>query len=163
MKPRSKMSPEKVAARTLAMKVARTITANPEWSDEQIANQCQVDVSLVLTRREILAKNQRNKSISEGIEDDERECRPGKRVDHSWLRIHCSRWERNVRNIQTLHAVVGIELTLAEIRVSCREAGLSIDKFGAVGMPGREPETDTDVYQRQSGVSHRRIKIGRSR
>lgn len=128
-----------VTTQTLYQRIAWAIKTHPDWPDELIANHCGCHPGIVEERRPLILKNRRTTDLAAGISLNQRLDRgPKFRVCRKWLRANCSRGERNIDQIKACFDVEHFPITLAEVRESCRVAGLAVDSFGRVTAPSRE-------------------------
>lgn len=122
-------------------RIAWTIKAHPDWTDGQVAKECDSDPRTVANRRDKIIANQRQREHCEGVGLRESVDRGREyRVCRKWLRSNCSRGERNVRQIQAMCVIAGLQFTIAEIKASCATAGLCVDTFGNVTSPAKVEE-----------------------
>jgi hypothetical protein len=133
-------------------KIGSMMSFQPDWNDEQIATKLGCPVQIVSDRRAVLTSGKvkyvtthTGGTIADTLDH-------GRRISKTWMRQHCSRGQRDLRQIQ---AIAGSDnYTLAEIKRSAVEAGLPVHaSSGLVGTPRKEPESDTVIRER-------RYKIG---
>lgn len=143
--------------RTIKANIAKTIHANPCWTDAEVAESVGCPVALVTQRRPIAAQNswQALKNAGDTLEDwTDRGAKY--RIPAHWCRVAMGQWERSLYQAR---ALLSGRFTLEEIRLSCIAAGLEVKSAIAIGKPGTkkvEPK-ETRFHER---VSHRRIKVG---
>lgn len=130
---RSILTSAGVSTQSEYQRIAWTIKAHPDWTNGQVAKECDSDPRTVADRREKIIANQRQREHCEGVGLRESVDRGREyRVCRKWLRSNCSRGERNVRQIQAMCVIAGLQFTIAEIKASCATAGLCVDSFGNV-------------------------------
>ena len=137
---------------SLLRKIGVVLACQPDWSDEQIAEQVGCQVKFVTDRRKVLqsgkvkyATTHTGGTIADTLDH-------GRRISQTWMRQHCSRGQKDLRQIQALAGTDNF--TLAEIKKSAIEAGLPVHaSSGLVGTPRKEPDHDTPIRER-------RYKIG---
>jgi hypothetical protein len=136
---RSILTSAGVSTQSEFQRIAWTIKAHPDWTDGQVAKECDSDPRTVANRRDKIIANQRQREHCEGVGLRESVDRgPPHRVCRKWLRANCSRGERNVRQIQAMCVIAGLQFTIAEIKASCATAGLCVDTFGNVASPAKQ-------------------------
>jgi hypothetical protein len=125
-----------ITTQTVYQRIAWTIKAHPDWSDELVANHCGCHAAIVEERRPMILKNRKATDLGVGITLNQRLDRGLKfRVCRKWLRANCSRGERNIDQIAAIFGVSNFPITLVEVRASCQAAGLAVDTFGRVTAP----------------------------
>ena len=122
---------EGMTDRSMNVRIAKCVQKNPTWSNEAVAEKCGCSPTLVKNRRPQIKLNAKQRDIAVGIDTSERSDR-GNRVSRVWLRQHCSRGERDLRQIQAMCTIAGLSFSLTEIKASCIAAGLIVPTSGPV-------------------------------
>ncbi len=136
--------------RAIVARVSQAIRNHPFETNEQIAKRCHVTPDQVQERRDArIARGAESPTHWTDADND----LTGKIVPAAWLKRHCSRGERNLRQIQ---AIIQQGVTLADIRHSAALAGLEVRPDNVVYNPALTPRNPVP-----SGASAPRVyKVG---
>lgn len=142
--------------RAVLKMIAAKIRENPELTDKEISLTLGVSVEHIASQRKSLDKHRHILIKMCGEQLDDRQDY-GRRIKPQWIKQHCSRGQRNLRQIQ---AIIGSEnITFREVIESVKASGLPIHPTnGIVGTPRKEPEHNPLNYEKRYRIG----SVGRS-